>query len=90
MLDSLFGRKVPHLVEELGFEALGIDAVTGVGRHGDPVGDSILLAWPQMRLAADAVGVDEADLACLDDVFGSPSTMMVAMTLFAAWARKLR
>jgi hypothetical protein len=48
--------EVPHLVEDLEHEALGIDAVTGVGRHGDAVGDSILLALLQMRLAAATGG----------------------------------
>jgi SAM-dependent methyltransferase len=90
ILDALFGRKVPHLVEELGLEALGIDAVTAVGKRGDPVCDTLVLAWPQMRLAAAAVGLDEADLACVDEVFASPSTMMVTMTLFAAWGRRPR
>jgi SAM-dependent methyltransferase len=90
VLDSFFGRKVPGLVRELGFEAFAVDAATGVGTRGEPVYDAMRLAWPRLRRAAGAVGLEEDDLVCLDRVWESPSTLAVTMTLFAAWARKPR
>jgi hypothetical protein len=75
-------------VHELGLEDFGADAVTGIGSPGDPAYDAMRLAWPNTRRAAAMVGIEEADLACLDSAFESPSNMMVGMTLFAAWGRK--
>ena len=88
VLDAFFGRKVPGLVHELGFEAFAVDTTTGIGTRGDAVYDTMRLAWPHTRPGAAAAGLDEAALACLDTVWESPSTWAVTMTLFAAWARK--
>lgn len=88
VMDAHLGRNVPGLVHELGLEDFGADAVTGIGSPGDPAYDAMRLAWPNTRRAAAMVGIEEADLACLDSAFESPSNMMVGMTLFAAWGRK--
>jgi SAM-dependent methyltransferase len=88
VLDAFFGRKVPGLVYELGFEAFAVDTTTGIGVCGNAVYDTMRLAWPQTRRGAAAAGLDEADLACLDAVWESRSTLAVTMTLFAARARK--
>ena len=88
VMDALFGRYVPGLVHELGLEAFGADAVTGIGSLGDPVYDTVRLAMPDMRHVATTIGIDEADLICLHEAYESTSNMMVAMTAFSAWGRK--
>lgn len=81
---------IPGLVRNLGLEAFGADAVTGIGSPGDPAYDAMRLARPDTRHAAATVGIQEADLACLDEAFESAANLMVVMTLFGAWGRKPR
>jgi hypothetical protein len=62
--------------------------VTGIGSPGDPAYDAMRLGWPDARRVAATVGIDESDLACLDEAYESTSNVMVVMTAFSAWGRK--
>src|SRR5207248_11599486 len=65
-----------------------VSAVLGTAR--DPECETFSLAWPQIRGAAAALGIDEADLACVDEALQSPAALIVSMTFFAAWGRRPR
>ena len=62
IMNTLLGRHIPALVRDLGVEAFGADAMTGLGSIGDPAYDAMRLAWPDVRHAGAAVGTPEADL----------------------------
>lgn len=90
VIHSRFGRDLPGLVKQLGFDNFSVDAVTGIGSPGDPEYETVRLAWPRLRSFGAAVGISEADLMCLEEVFESPSTLMVSVAVFAAWGRRPR
>ena len=90
VLDAFYGRQVPGRLWDLGLDGLAFDSPTGIGARGDPVYETMRLAWPALRVGAAAVGIEEVDLATVDRAFESSSTLLVAMTLFAAWGRKPR
>jgi hypothetical protein len=86
--DAYFGRRVPGLVHALGWEGFDADSATVIASPGEPAFEALRLAWPEYQRAGRAFGVDEAELDTLGEVFHAPSTLMVSMTLVAAWARK--
>jgi SAM-dependent methyltransferase len=86
--DAYFGRRVPGLVHALGWEGFDADSATVISSPGEPAFEALRLAWPEYQRAGRAFGVDEAELDTLGEVFHTPSTLMVSMTLVAAWARK--
>jgi SAM-dependent methyltransferase len=90
IMHANFGRSVPGLVYALEWERFGADSRTVIARPDEPAYESVRLAWPGARRAALALGLDEADLKCVDDVLESSTTLMVHVTMFGAWARKRR
>ena len=69
-----------------GVEAFGVDAFTQIGGPGDPAYETFRLAWPATRTGAAAVGLTEDDLRCIDGAFAN-STVLVGVTIFAAWGQ---
>jgi hypothetical protein len=86
VIDSYLGRRLPGLVGALDVEAFGVDAFTQIGGPGDPAYETFRLAWPATRTGAAAVGLTEDDLRCVDGAFAN-STVLVGVTIFAAWGQ---
>jgi SAM-dependent methyltransferase len=86
VIDSYLGRRLPGLVGALDVEAFGVDAFTQIGGPGDPAYETFRLAWPATRAGAAAVGLTEDDLRCVDRAFAN-STVLVGVTIFAAWGQ---
>jgi SAM-dependent methyltransferase len=86
VIDSYLGRRLPGLVGALDVEAFGVDAFTQIGGPGDPAYETFRLAWPATRTGAAAVGLTEDDLRCIDGAFAN-STVLVGVTIFAAWGQ---
>lgn len=85
-----FGRRLPGLVERLGFENFMYEGTVKVGRGGDQLArfHSLTVRIPGARELLIDRGVQTAEqLDHLLHMYDDPSFEFVGPTIFAAWAR---
>jgi 2-polyprenyl-3-methyl-5-hydroxy-6-metoxy-1,4-benzoquinol methylase len=91
VMRTYFGRRLPGLVERLGFENFGYEGTVRRGRAGDQLVRfySLSVRSPGARERLIAMGVQTREQ--LDHVlhmYDDPSFEFVGPTIFAAWARR--
>ena len=88
---SYFGRRVPGLVERLGFENFGYESTVALGRGGDSLARFYSLGGripgPRERLIAAGVQTRE-QLDHVLHMYDDPSFEFVGPIFFSAWARR--
>lgn len=87
---SYFGRRLPGLVQRLGFDNFGHEGTVRCGRGGDPLAHfySLSLRSPGATEPLIAMGVQTREqLDHVVHMYDDPSFEFVGPTIFAAWAR---
>jgi hypothetical protein len=88
-MDLDFGRRLPALFEGLGVRDLGHEAVTWMGRGGDPLARFAQMTDELLRARFVAAGVlTEADFDELYRAYDDRSFWFVGFTLVGAWGRR--
>jgi len=89
VMNPYFGRRVPTLVEGLGFVDVGHDGTAWVSRGQDAGARFHRLSLAVVRPAMIAAGVlTEEEYAVLEQVLEEPSFAFVSFVLFGAWGRR--
>jgi SAM-dependent methyltransferase len=91
VMRTSFGRRIPGLIERLGFENFGYEGSVNLCRGKDPTARFYSLggriAGPRERLIAAGVQTRE-QLDHVLHMYDDPSFEFVGPTYFAAWARR--
>jgi hypothetical protein len=90
-MDSYFGRRIPSLVEGLGFEATGHDGVIRIGRGGDdPIGRfwSLSFRLPGVEAVVSSGVVTQEELDRVRAFLEDPSFQFMSSITFGAWGRR--
>jgi SAM-dependent methyltransferase len=88
MIDPTFARRLPALVEGLGFREVGYDGATLIGRGGDPSARNCQMTFQLLRGPIVASGVlADRDFDELHDTLDDPTFYFIHHTLFGAWGR---
>ena len=88
-LDSYFGRRVPGLVEQLGFVDVGQEGWTRIFRGGEPMvrfAAANLQAAAKPMIAAGLLTQEQHD--SVQRLFLDPAFYYPGLTVFAAWGRR--
>jgi SAM-dependent methyltransferase len=88
-IDFVFGRRLPALVDGLGVEELGHDAVALTGRGGSPTARFFHMTGELLRESAIAAGaLSAADFHERKAAYEDPSFWFVGLTVFGVWGRR--
>jgi SAM-dependent methyltransferase len=88
-IDSVFGRRLPALMEGFGFREVGHEGVTLLGRGGSPLAGFVQRSLGLLRPRFIAAGVlTDADFDALRQDCDDPAFWFVGYTAYGAWGRR--
>jgi SAM-dependent methyltransferase len=90
-IDFYFGRRLPALLDGLGLEDLGHEAVALTGRGGGPTAKFFHMTGDLLREPLVATGaLSAADFDARKGAYEDPSFWFVGLTVFGVWGRRPR